>query len=57
LGYSSWEQEEARFWPWGMVIYNEYSQGQRRKLVDQGKGDEGVRSIGDLEKNKMRRIE
>jgi hypothetical protein len=34
--------------------------GQRRKLVDQGKGDDdddGVRSIGDLEKNKMRRIE
>jgi len=33
-------------------------QGQRRKLVDQGKGDDdGVRSIGDLEKNKMRKIE
>jgi hypothetical protein len=33
--------------------------GQRRKLVDQGKDDDddGVRSIGDLEKNKMRRIE
>jgi hypothetical protein len=33
---------------------------KRRKLVDQGKGDDdddGVRSIGDLEKNKMRRIE
>jgi hypothetical protein len=32
---------------------------KRRKLVDQGKDDDddGVRSIGDLEKNKMRRIE